>query len=52
MLEIVFNVEEVDITLEFCLEAWDEMLEFVFLESCYYVCRLDGLFAFELGVFI
>lgn len=52
MSDIIFDVEEVNITLEFCFEAWDKVLEFVFLESCYYVCRLDRLFAFELGVFI
>jgi hypothetical protein len=39
-------------TLEFCFETGDKMLEFVFFECCYYVCGLDRLFAFELGVFV
>ena len=50
-VKIMFKKGE-NVTFEFCFEAWDKVLEFVFFECCYYVCGLNRLFAFELGVFV
>jgi len=44
--------EDDGLTLEFCLESRDEMLEFVFFECGYYVCWLDCLLASNLRVFV